>query len=221
MRRLIPEDLDKVRIAWATGAQADWEQGAQPRRTHAALLIPRAWAAQATNPQRASALFSAIDPKPKTAGTWRLRRILIRNAIRAKSYGEAYDLAASHGLDFSGDTKTDAQIAELMAGWIALTYAGLPELADEHYGRITDQTSGPWIGSKAWRGRARALQLAGDEAQARDAPQTCAAYQTTLYALLCLEDLGTPSPQTYRQVTYLAIPPKTPALLIYMRSPPP
>ena len=193
MRTLINPELDKVRIAWATGNEADWEQVAPFYKTHAALLIPRAWAMQASNPQRASALFSAIDPRTRApAEEWRLRRILVRNAIRGQSYGEAYDLAASHGLSFEGATRTDAHIAELMAGWIALTYASLPELALEHYRRVTDQQTGPWIGSKAWRGRARALKMAGQELAANQALRTCAAYQTTLYAFLCLEDLNTP-----------------------------
>ena len=191
MRALVPEPLNLVRIAWARGGEADRANVPQALRQHAALVSYEVWENQETAPLYASAVFRTIDPATaRPEALWRLRKVLIRNSIREGVFGEAYELAATHGLGAS----TEGQIAELMAGWIVLSYTKLPGLALQHYDQVLTTAPGPWIASKALRGRARALALLGRRGEARRALQDCARFETTLYALLCLEDLGEPLP---------------------------
>ena len=187
IRHLVPDDLDLVRVAWATGTDSAREQVPAKWANHAALLTREVWELQTTDPAAASALFRAINPETRNAeAEWRLRRILVRNAIRAEAYGEAYEMATTHGLGLTNEGLT----AELMAGWILLTYADLPGLALPHFERVAGEAPGPWLRSKALRGQARALDALGRPHAARQVLRTCAAQKSTLYALLCLEDLG-------------------------------
>lgn len=187
IRHLVPDDLDLVRVAWATGSEAARDQVPSQWANHAALLSREVWDLQGSDPEAASALFRAINPETRNPeAEWRLRRILVRNAIRAKTYGEAYEMATTHGLGLTNEGLT----AELMAGWILLTYAELPGLALPHFERVVLEAPGPWLRSKALRGQARALQDLNRPHAARQALRACAAQKSTLYALLCLEDLG-------------------------------
>ena len=189
LRTLIPPQLDRVRLAWALGTPATRKAVPEAWAHHAALVAQDVWAVQEAQPLAASALFRTLDPATANpSALWRLRRILIRNAIREAAYGEAYELAATHGFG----TTTEGLTGELLAGWIALTYAKLPGLALTHYDLVADAAPGPWLRSKALRGQARALGALGRTAEAEAALRACADHQTTLFALLCLEDLGEP-----------------------------
>ena len=186
MRDLIPEGLDRVRVAWATGLAADRAGVPEKWQRHAALLSQDAWALQDIDQSQASALFRAIDPATHHhENQWRLRRILIRNAVRESAYHEAYELATTHGL---GQT-VQGHTADLLAGWLALTYLDSPSLALEHYSQVADQAAGPWLASKALRGKARSLHALNRTHEYLTALNACAAYQSTFYALLCLDDL--------------------------------
>ena len=187
MRHLVPDDLDLVRVAWATGTEDARAQVPAKWAGHAALLTHEVWDLQSEDPVAASVLFRATSPETRNAeAEWRLRRILIRNAIRADAYGEAYEMATTHGLGRTNESMT----AELMAGWVLLTYADLPGLALPHFERVALEAPDPWLRSKALRGQARALEDLGRPHAARQALHACAAMKSTLYALLCLEDLG-------------------------------
>ena len=189
MRDLVSDDLDLVRVAWATGTDEARQAVPAAWQTHAALLTRLAWEDQDQDTARASALFRSINPETRNfLAEWRLRRILIRNAIREGSYGEAYELAATHGLG----TSTQGLTAELLAGWIVLTYTNLPGLALDHYRKVAQAAPGPWIKSKALRGQARAEAALNFDRAAQTSLQACAAFETTFYALLCAEDLGAP-----------------------------
>ncbi len=189
LRTLIPPQLDRVRLAWALGTPDTRKAVPGPWAHHAALVAQDVWDLQQAQPLAASALFRTLDPATANSeALWRLRRILIRNSVREGAYGEAYELAATHGLG----TTTQGLTSELLAGWIALTYAKLPGLALTHYDLVAKAAPGPWLRSKAMRGQARALGRLGRAAEAEAALRACADHQTTLFALLCLEDLGEP-----------------------------
>ena len=175
--------------AWASGSEEDRANINESWSSHAAIIAQDAWALQNNKPLDAIKLFLSINPDtadPKSL--WRLRRVLIRNSVREGAYAEGYELAINHGL---GNT-TEGFVGELLAGWIALKYLNAPELALQHYNYTAENASGPWITSKALRGKGRALADLDRLNESERVFRECASYKTTFYALLCLEDLDMP-----------------------------
>lgn len=117
---------------------------------------------------------------------WFERSLLIRWALREKKYGDAYAMAAGHGLEPS----TEFSEAEFYAGWLALRYLGNAERAETHFKAIAATVSAPISIARAhyWLGRAAEAQQ--KQSIANEYYQIAATHFYTFYGQLAAEKIG-------------------------------
>lgn len=132
----------------------------------------------------AIALAATIDPlqAPESART----AIAIerrRNASAALNAGDAqaaYRLVSATGLD-RGETYADA---EWMAGWLALQKLNNPNIARDHFQRLTERVSTPVSLSRGYYWLSQAERALGQAASADAAARQAAAFNFTFYGQL-------------------------------------
>ncbi len=117
---------------------------------------------------------------------WSERQLLMRWAITEKRYGDAYAMAAGHGLEPS----TDFSEAEFNAGWLALRYLKDPARATTHFKALAATVAAPISVARAnyWLGRA--ARAAGDATLAESYFTRAARHRYTYYGQLAAERLG-------------------------------
>lgn len=116
------------------------------------------------------------------------RRSLARMKMREGAYQIAYDLAAGHQL-VDGARYADL---EWLSGYIALRFLNEPELALDHFQRLSAAVETPISLGRAgyWIGRAQ--EALGDHEAAQIAYRRGAEHQTSFYGLLAAERGGVP-----------------------------
>lgn len=117
------------------------------------------------------------------------RATLVRWLIRQGRAGDAYKLAAAHGLE-EGDGATAYADLEFLAGFVALRQLGDPATALRHFAHLKAGVSTPISLARAdyWRGRA--AEASGQAAEAKAHYTAAAEHQTAYYGLLAAEKLG-------------------------------
>ncbi|MEM8687850.1 MAG: lytic transglycosylase domain-containing protein [Pseudomonadota bacterium] len=127
---------------------------------------------------------------PRAETWWRERREMIHRALSSKKpsidHNTAYELAANHGLA-DGKFLPDA---EWMAGWIALRNLKNIENAIKHFRRSAETAIRDGDKSRGHYWLARALEAAGDHAQAATSDQRASNYGFTFYGLLGASKAG-------------------------------
>ncbi|MFZ1470101.1 MAG: lytic transglycosylase domain-containing protein [Paracoccaceae bacterium] len=114
------------------------------------------------------------------------RATLVRWLIRQGRPGDAYKLAARHGLTAGSDYAD----LEFLAGFVALRKLGDADTALRHFGHLKAGVSTPISLARAdyWQGRAE--EAAGRKAEATAHYKAAAQYQTAYYGQLAAERLG-------------------------------
>lgn len=130
-------------------------------------------------PQDRSRLFD-------TGEWWDERRIVARGLADEGDFQAAYDVVAAH----SARRTTDIVDAEFHAGWYALQNLKKPALAQSHFRRILEASSGPISAARAWYWLGRAAEAAG-ESGAPDLFKKAAGYPGTFYGQLAAARIGT------------------------------
>jgi soluble lytic murein transglycosylase len=94
----------------------------------------------------------------------RERMLLVRRAIEARRYQDAYKLAAEHGLDRGSDFAD----AEWLAGWLSLRYTHHVDRAIKHFQHLANHVATPLSKGRAayWLGEAFAKAGRQQDAQA-------------------------------------------------------
>lgn len=111
---------------------------------------------------------------------WDEKSSHVRAAIRDRRYQDAYNVAASAGLDEGPDYAE----AQFLAGWVALRFLNDPQRALAHFAPISAKVFTPISFSRGdyWTGRA--YEALGDNANAIVAYQKAAQYIETYYGQL-------------------------------------
>lgn len=111
---------------------------------------------------------------------WDEKHLHVREAIKARRFTDAYNLAASAGLTEGADFAE----SEFLAGWMALRFLNDPNRAVAHFDRIAPSVFTPISLARGhyWNGRAR--EAAGDSAGATAAYQAAAVHIETFYGQL-------------------------------------
>ncbi|MEI4196361.1 lytic transglycosylase domain-containing protein [Roseovarius sp. E0-M6] len=127
---------------------------------------------------------------PERWSNW--RRILTRRMMREDEYEIAYELAALHGL-IGGGAFADL---EWLAGYIALSHLDEPELARDHFQRLSAAVRSPISRGRAgyWVGRAQ--EALGDPDAVQVAYEEAAEHATSFYGILAAERAGIALPDT-------------------------
>lgn len=116
---------------------------------------------------------------------WIERRLSARNALEAGNPKLAYQIAAGH----AAETEWLHIEAEFHAGWIALRFIGDARTAIRHFDQAVKLAQTPISRARAHYWMGRALQAAGSS-QATAHYQTAAAFPTTYYGQLALNQIG-------------------------------
>lgn len=132
---------------------------------------------------RQSRIKGGLGAPERWAG-W--RRALARQAMRDGEAARAYEIAALHQL-VEGANYADL---EWLAGYIALTRLGEPDLARDHFQRFRAAVSTPISRGRAGYWLGRAIEAGGDAEAARAAYAGGADYPTSFYGLLAAERTG-------------------------------
>lgn len=152
------------------------------------LLYDRArYLRRSGNETEARSLVMAVRPGTgDDQAWWTERHYHAREALAQGAYREAYQLAASHGLD-SGVAFAEG---EWLAGWIALRFLNDPGTALRHFTTLHAGVSMPISRSRAayWAGRAE--DAAGRQAEAAKWYAQAAAHGDTYYGQLAAQRLG-------------------------------
>lgn len=113
---------------------------------------------------------------------WDEKHLHVREAIKARRFQDAYNLAASAGLTDGADFAE----SEFLAGWMALRFLNDPSRAVVHFDRIAPNVSTPISLARGnyWNGRAR--EAAGDTDNAMLAYQAAAQHPETFYGQLAI-----------------------------------
>jgi peptidoglycan lytic transglycosylase len=117
---------------------------------------------------------------------WDERQLLMRWALKQGRFGDAYALAANHGLEAGEDLSE----AEFNAGWIALRFLEQPARAETHFLALASVVGTPISLSRAyyWLGRAAAASDKPDLATSYY--QAATPYYYSFYGQLAAEKLG-------------------------------
>ena len=116
---------------------------------------------------------------------WYEREILIRRAIKARRYQDAYELAANHGIT-RGAGFADG---EWIAGWLALRILKNPSMAEGHFRTLENGVSYPISKARAAYWIGRAVEEGGRIRDAGIHYDRAAQYPTTFYGQLAIEKL--------------------------------
>lgn len=117
---------------------------------------------------------------------WEERQLLMRWALTERRYGEAYALAAGHGLE----PGIEFAEAEFNAGWIALRFLNAPERAETHFKALAGAVAAPISLSRAYYWLGRAAEARGDKDLANARYNVAASYIYTYYGQIAAERLG-------------------------------
>jgi soluble lytic murein transglycosylase len=122
----------------------------------------------------------------RPARWWFERELQIRQALRARKFDLAYQLASRHG-----QREGEAFVtAEWLAGWLALRFERQPNTALRDFERLYAGATAPVDQARAayWAGRAAAA--VGDRTLASDWYRRAAAHHIAYYGQLAAEELG-------------------------------
>jgi soluble lytic murein transglycosylase len=117
---------------------------------------------------------------------WFERELQIRQALRARNFDLAYQLASRHG-QLEGD---DFVAAEWLTGWLALRFKHEPDTALRDFEHLYEGATAPGDLARAayWAGRAAAAL--GDETVATTWYRRAAVHHIAYYGQLAAEELG-------------------------------
>ncbi|GJL95927.1 MAG: hypothetical protein DHS20C05_23320 [Hyphococcus sp.] len=153
---------------------------------HAAVRYYR----RSGNEIMAVALASEAPQEPgllrNGARWWDERQLLMRWALKEGRFGDAYTLAANHGLEEGGDLAE----AEFNAGWIALRFLNDSARAEMHFLALASAVGTPISLSRAnyWLGRTAAAR--NNKAEANKYYKEASQYYYSFYGQLAAEELG-------------------------------
>lgn len=125
-----------------------------------------------------------VTPEQAKA-TWDERKMLVLSALRAGDYKTAYAAA-----DSAIGLGSEAADSAFLAGWIALTKLGQPNVAARHFETIDQVGVTPITRARALYWEGRAAEAAKDHATARRYYEAAAVHKTTFYGQLAAEKLG-------------------------------
>ncbi|MCW5773272.1 MAG: lytic transglycosylase domain-containing protein [Rhodospirillaceae bacterium] len=131
----------------------------------------------------ANALPAKLDDPEKW---WKEFDILIRQAIAARQFAAAYQLARNHR-QTDGETYADA---EFLAGFIAYRLLDKPAVGEKHFAAAAHETHGGWDAAKLDYWSARAAAARGDKVLAGTRLTRAARYSGTFYGQLAASELG-------------------------------
>lgn len=117
---------------------------------------------------------------------WKEFDILIRNAIAARQYEAAYQLAANHR-QTGGETYAEA---EFLAGYIAFRLLNKPENAERHFAAAAKVKVGGWDEARLAYWTARVAEARGDKVRAAELFAAAIKYSGTFYGQLAAARLG-------------------------------
>ncbi len=162
------------------------EDRADPGVMHAAVRYYR----RTDEEPRAVALARTAPIDPEALGDasrwWLERKMLLRWAIEEKRFGDAYAMAAGHGLEPS----VEFSEAEFFAGWLALRFLDAPGRAETHFRALTATVTAPISRARGYYWLARAVEAQGEAGQARRYYESAAEHVYTFYGQLAAEKLG-------------------------------
>jgi soluble lytic murein transglycosylase len=118
---------------------------------------------------------------------WKEFDILIRNAIGARQYEPAYQLARNHRQ--TPGTESFAE-AEFLAGFIAFRLLGKADQGEKHFAALAKEHLSGWDAARLdyWLGRA--AEARGDKAKAAEHLARAAKHASTFYGQLAAARLG-------------------------------
>ncbi len=117
---------------------------------------------------------------------WDERQLLMRWALKEGRFGDAYALAANHGLEASEDLSE----AEFNAGWIALRFLEQPARAETHFLALASVVGTPISLSRAYYWLGRAAEAEGKPELATSYYEAATPYYYSFYGQLAAEKLG-------------------------------
>ncbi len=117
---------------------------------------------------------------------WDERQLLMRWALKQGRFGDAYALAANHGLEPGEDLSE----AEFNAGWIALRFLDQPARAETHFLALASVVGTPISLSRAYYWLGRAAEAQGKPELATSYYQAATPYYYSFYGQLAAEKLG-------------------------------
>ncbi|NOX84320.1 MAG: transglycosylase SLT domain-containing protein [Alphaproteobacteria bacterium] len=117
---------------------------------------------------------------------WDERQLLMRWALKQGRFGDAYALAANHGLEPGEDLSE----AEFNAGWIALRFLDQPARAETHFLALASVVGTPISLSRAYYWLGRAAEAQGKPDLATSYYQAATPYYYSFYGQLAAEKLG-------------------------------
>ena len=140
--------------------------------------------------RRPWAVFALLDHSaaaiPLSKRWWRLRHWTARRLFEEDAPDKAYRLLLAHGQE---DGRGFAE-AEWLAGWIALRSLGKPQVALEHFRRMSAKVSTPVSAARGAYWSARAAASAGRAPEAEVFYRAAARHGTTFYGQLAARQLG-------------------------------
>ena len=117
---------------------------------------------------------------------WDERQLLMRWALKEGRFGDAYALAANHGLEEGGDLSE----AEFNAGWIALRFLNEPSRAETHFLALASVVGTPISLSRAYYWLGRAAEANDEPDLANSYYELAVPYYYSFYGQLAAEKLG-------------------------------
>lgn len=135
------------------------------------------------------AQYSVRNDDPHAADWWLERHILARRAIEAQDYRAAYNLVVAHGLSTHKNQLTPYAEAEWLAGWLALRL-GFADRAFVHFQNFYHHVETPMSKSRAAYWAGYALQVGGDNTQAKGWYEQAAQHPQTFYGQIAAQSLG-------------------------------
>jgi soluble lytic murein transglycosylase len=141
---------------------------------------------KANDVEGAVALLEEVGlPSTQKDEWWNLRNRGVRELLQIGQYRRALTMALRHGME-SGQGYAEA---EFLAGWIGLRFLNEPQPAIQHFQNIYMQSNAPVTLSRAAYWTGRAMEAAGDEANARIWYGKALVYGTTYYGQLAAAKL--------------------------------
>jgi soluble lytic murein transglycosylase len=120
---------------------------------------------------------------------WLERHILARRAIEVRDYRAAYNLVVAHGLSTHKNQLAPYAEAEWLAGWLALRL-NFSDRAFAHFKNFYHHVETPMSKSRAAYWAGYALQVGGDNIQAKGWYQQAAQHPQTFYGQIAAQSLG-------------------------------
>ncbi len=217
--RLVPyldparQGIAAARLDYAANrAEADTPERAAAAPGDFGLTLERArWLRRRDRDAEAAAAWAArpASPPPEAARTaWAERQILARKLLRLGDPGNAYILAAQHGLATPGEPW---QEAEFLAGFIALRRLDAPDAAERHFVKLAEGSRSVITRARSlyWQGRAAEAQ--GATGRARERYAAAAELPLAFYGQLAGLALGEDGPALAARIARIRPPQPTQA----------